>query len=149
MGRWRLKLFDDAEVDALWARAKPKANAPGTLPPTRRQPPPPPPSLWELLARALLRKQGKTPRFPLGPVFVADEAAHALARGGESLLTFLLPHLAGDWGTVDPDSVRLNDRALRQGDDRLLSQYPFGDDNLWVITEHDRSYTTLLYPHEY
>lgn len=142
-----MKLFDDAEVDALWARATPTANAPPL--PTRTQPPLTPPSLWELLARALLRKQDKTPRFPLGPVFVADEAAHALARGGESLLTFLLRHLAGDWGTVAPDSVRLNDRAVHSGDDRLFSQYPFGDDNLWVITEHDRSYTTLFYPHEY
>lgn len=146
-----MKLFDDAEVDALWARATPTANAPspGTLPPTRTRPGMVPPSLWELLARALLRQQGKTPLFPLGPVFVADEAAHDLARSGETLLRFLQPHLSGDWGTVAPDSVRLNDRALRQGDDRLFSQYPFDDDNLWVITEHDRSATTLLYPHEY
>lgn len=140
-----MKLFDDAEVAALWARATPTANAP----PTRTWPGRTPPSLWELLARALLRKQGKTPRFPLGSVFVADEAAHALARSGESLLTFLLPHLSGDWGTVDPDSVQMNNRALRQKNDRIFSQYPFGDDNLWLITEHDRSATTLLYPHEY
>lgn len=145
-----MKLFDDAEVDALWGRA----NAPPTvaLPPadgeepdTRRSPP----SLWELLARALLRRQGKTPLFALGGVYVADEAAHDLARSGESLLRFLQPHLSGDWGTVAPDSVRLNDRAVRQADDRLFSQYPFGDDTLWVITEYDRSATTLLYPHEY
>ena len=142
-----MKLFDDAEVNALWARAAPTANAPPL--PTRTQSPLTPPSLWELLARALLRKQGKTPLFPLGPVYVADEAAQALARSGESLLRFLQPHLAGDWGNVDPDSVRLNNRALRHADDRLLSQYPFGDDALWVITEHDRSATTLLYPHEY
>ncbi|MDP4280441.1 MAG: hypothetical protein QQM50_07865 [Dehalococcoides mccartyi] len=63
-------------------------------------------------------------------------------------------HVKGDWGDVDEDDKQSNDQALKQGT-RLLSAY--NDDRfpqngvatIWIITEADRSVTTILFPDEY
>ncbi|AMU85990.1 hypothetical protein [Dehalococcoides mccartyi] len=63
-------------------------------------------------------------------------------------------HVKGDWGDVDEDDKQTNDQALKQGT-RLLSVY--NDDRfpkngvatIWIITEGDRSVTTILFPDEY
>ena len=74
----------------------------------------------------------------------------------EALLTaqhvppeFLLRHKHGDWGNLCAEDQRENERSLRLGN-RLLSAYQTRqEDQLWVITEWDRSATTLLLPEEY
>ena len=63
-------------------------------------------------------------------------------------------HVKGDWGDVDTEDKETNDQALKQGT-RLLSAY--NDDRfpqngvatIWIITEADRSATTILFPDEY
>lgn len=69
----------------------------------------------------------------------------------------LARHIRGDWGVVDSEDRAHNDAALRNGD-RLLSAYPIdptkpahghGDNCVWLITEADRSVTTMLLPDEY
>ena len=63
-------------------------------------------------------------------------------------------HVKGDWGEVDDEDKQSNDQALKQGT-RLLSAY--NDDRfprngvatIWIITEADRSVTTILFPDEY
>lgn len=63
-------------------------------------------------------------------------------------------HVKGDWGDVDEEDKQSNDQALKQGT-RLLSSY--NDDRfpkngvatIWIITEADRSVTTILFPDEY
>ena len=63
-------------------------------------------------------------------------------------------HVKGDWGDVDDEDKQTNDLALKQGS-RLLSAY--NDDRfpqngvatIWIITEADRSATTILFPDEY
>jgi len=63
---------------------------------------------------------------------------------------FLFRHLAGDWGDIDDSDWRQNDAALTSGEDRLFSSYQVAPDlKVWVITEWDRSVTTLLLPSEY
>ncbi len=63
-------------------------------------------------------------------------------------------HLKGDWGEVDEEDKQTNDEALKQGD-RLLSAYNdtrfpgHGVSTIWIITEADRSVTTILFPDEY
>lgn len=57
-------------------------------------------------------------------------------------------HLAGDWGDVCAEDNHANELALREGS-RLLSAYRLGDVAIWIITEADRSATTLLLPSEY
>ncbi len=63
---------------------------------------------------------------------------------------YLRRHLHGDWGDLSGDDRRLNDAALASGEDRLFSAYNVMPDlKLWIITEWDRSVTTLLLPSEY
>lgn len=58
-------------------------------------------------------------------------------------------HLRGDWGDLDDEDKRTNEYGLRFGT-RLLSAYNLpGGKRLWIITEWDRSVTTLLLPDEY
>ena len=63
-------------------------------------------------------------------------------------------HVSGDWGACCPEDAALNDAALLEGS-RIFSVYdiPQGlfalSEQLWVITEADRSYTTVLFPSEY
>lgn len=60
-------------------------------------------------------------------------------------------HMSGDWGDLDPEDKILNDNAIGGGD-RILSAYDFADSpelKIWIITEWDRSVTTILFPHEY
>ncbi len=62
----------------------------------------------------------------------------------------LTRHLTGNWGNLMPGDKKLNDQALAAGDDRLLSSYEqAGQPKIWIITEGDRSATTILLPEEY
>ena len=57
-------------------------------------------------------------------------------------------HRQGDWGEVCEEDAALNDAAARQ-DCRVLSAYTVEDRKIWIITEWDRSVTTVLFPEEY
>lgn len=57
-------------------------------------------------------------------------------------------HLTGDWGELGEDDIEANKRALQCGE-RLLSSYMTSTGKVWVITEWDRSATTVLLPGEY
>lgn len=70
-------------------------------------------------------------------------------RGPVMVREFLHRHQCGDWGDVCPSDARANDRSVKENT-RILSAYHLPDDTkVWVITEWDRSYTTLLLPEEY
>lgn len=58
-------------------------------------------------------------------------------------------HAAGDWGDVCDEDKKLNDDAAAGGEARLLSAYTVDGEKVWVITEWDRSVTTVLFPSEY
>ena len=65
------------------------------------------------------------------------------------VLPFLHRHVAGDWGGVSVEDWKANDDALAAGE-RLFSAYVVGrDERIWIITEADRSSTTVLLPEEY
>ena len=88
-------------------------------------------------------------RVPLGQVVANPGALEALGQAGESPLVFLSRHAKGDWGIVDQEDAALNDDALAYGE-RILSAYKTSlGDKLWIITEADRSATTILLPNEY
>lgn len=63
-------------------------------------------------------------------------------------LTLLRRHATGDWGDVCADDAAVNEAALRNGS-RIFSVYQVGEDRVWVLTEADRSATTILLPSEY
>lgn len=87
------------------------------------------------------------PRFELGQVVSTPGALEAITR--EEILTALSRHSQGDWGEVGPDDWQENETSLREGF-RLLSAYRSKNgERFWVITEADRSVTTILLPSEY
>lgn len=89
------------------------------------------------------------PRFSLGQVVATPGALEALASSNQSPEEFLKRHLSGDWGDVCEDDRQANEDALLHGE-RLLSSYRTSKSvKLWIITEADRSATTLLLPEEY
>jgi hypothetical protein len=86
---------------------------------------------------------------PLGQIVSTPGALDALAKASQSGAELIDRHRSGDWGEVDSGDWALNDRALIDGD-RVLSAYRLKDDTrIWIITESDRSVTTLLLPEEY
>ena len=66
----------------------------------------------------------------------------------DTVKALLNRHSSGDWGDMDPEDCRANTMALKYGY-RLMSAYTIDDQKIWVITESDRSVTTLLLPDEY
>ncbi len=88
-------------------------------------------------------------KFDPGQIVATPGALAAFEASGEEPLAFLLRHVQGDWGDVDEHDIRENELSLRQGW-RLLSAYSLSTGvKVWVITEADRSVTTLLLPDEY
>lgn len=86
--------------------------------------------------------------FPLGVMVATPGALAALSAAGASPLSIVARHARGDWGLVCDDDAATNREALRTGA-RLLSAYDVGAARVWVITEADRSATTILLPEEY
>jgi hypothetical protein len=88
-------------------------------------------------------------RFPLGQTVATPGALEAFARTGETPLPFLAQHVDGNWGEVDEHDKAENDLSVEQGF-RILSAYRLTDNTtIWIITEADRSITTILLPEEY
>lgn len=90
-----------------------------------------------------------TPLFPPGRIVATPGALALLEETKKSPSEFLSRHLRGDWGELCQDDKTENELSLKHGF-RLLSSYPITDTaQLWIITEADRSVTTLLLPSEY
>jgi hypothetical protein len=88
-------------------------------------------------------------RFPLGQIVATLGALAALQEAGDNPASFLARHVTGDWGDLDEEDRRGNELSVVHGF-RLLSAYTLSTGTkLWIITEADRSATTLLLPSEY
>jgi hypothetical protein len=85
---------------------------------------------------------------PLGRIVATPGALNLLMEAGGHPFEYLARHATGDWGELCSFDRRQNEIALRDGY-RLLSSYPVGRERVWVITEADRSITTILLPEEY
>jgi hypothetical protein len=89
------------------------------------------------------------PLFPSGQVVVTPGALRALESAGASPADLLRRHLNGNWGVVNEDNRLANDLAIRRAS-RIFSAYCLKEGTkVWVITEVDRSATTVLLPDEY
>jgi hypothetical protein len=89
------------------------------------------------------------PRFPLGQVVATPAALDALLAAGQTPDEFIARHHAGDWGEVGDDDRQSNNESVDDGG-RLLSVYTLTTGvKLRVISEADRSATTLLLPEDY
>ena len=85
---------------------------------------------------------------PLGKVVATPGALKLLSEMGEDPFGYIARHAAGDWGDLCAFDRRQNEIALRDGL-RVFSSYPVGKERVWIITEADRSVTTMLLPEEY
>lgn len=86
-------------------------------------------------------------KVPLGRTVATPAALGAVSQ--PDIVAALRRHASGDWGEVDPDDRAANDDALRSGE-RLLSVYQSATGTtFWVLTEADRSATTVLLPDDY
>ena len=91
----------------------------------------------------------RRPRFPLGDIVATPGALDALREAQQEPLELLRRHQQGDWGNLDEEDKAENEFSLEH-DLRLLSAYTLPTQvKIWVITEWDRSVTTLLLPAEY
>ena len=89
-------------------------------------------------------------RFATGQIVMTSGVDALIEAGRLDPAPYLYRHLSGDWGDLNDSDRRLNDAALQSGEDRLFSSYQVAPDlKLWIITEWDRSVTTLLLPDEY
>ena len=86
-------------------------------------------------------------KFPLGRLVITLAALHALQP--EDVAASIRRHVTGDWGELDEHDRQENELSLREGF-RLLSAYSdSGGTRFWIITEADRSATTVLLPEDY
>jgi hypothetical protein len=89
----------------------------------------------------------ESPKFQLGNLVATPAALSALTH--DDIMTAISRHVKGDWGEVCDEDREENERSLREGY-RLLSVYHAANGTkFWLITEHDRSVTTILLPCDY
>jgi hypothetical protein len=87
--------------------------------------------------------------FELGRIVATPGAIEAMEENQTSPEQFLYRHRSGDWGDLSEEDRQENELSVREGF-RILSAYQLPDgQKLWVITEADRSATTILRPEEY
>lgn len=92
----------------------------------------------------------RPPLFELGRTVATPGALDLFDRLGINANDVLVRHVTGDWGDVCDQDAESNRNAVEHGE-RILSVYKLGPkkETLWLITEHDRSVTTVLLPEEY
>jgi hypothetical protein len=87
------------------------------------------------------------PKFSLGQTVATPNALAKIPN--EEILNALSRHIRGDWGILDAEDLQSNERALQFGG-RLFSSYLSTQNvKFWIITECDRSVTTVLLPEDY
>lgn len=85
--------------------------------------------------------------FPMGRLLATPAAIAAI--NGDELVSALDRHLSGDWGDVCAEDRSQNNRALKNGARLLSVYYTAAKVKFWIITEADRSATTVLLPSDY
>jgi len=89
------------------------------------------------------------PRFKLGRILATPTALSVVANANVSVINLLIRHACGDWGDLSESDREQNELAVEAGS-RILSSYVLADgQTVWLITEWDRSVTTLLLPGDY
>ena len=87
--------------------------------------------------------------FPLGQIVATPGALRALQKAEQAHDVFLDRHVDGDWGEVPEADKQENEFSVEHGF-RILSAYTTSaGDRIWILTEADRSATTIMLPSEY
>ena len=86
--------------------------------------------------------------FKTGALVATPAALKLLQEHNIAPIQLLSRHIGGDWGDLDEDDVKANVNAI-QHNMRILSSYKVAQEKVWIITESDRSATTILLPEDY
>jgi hypothetical protein len=86
--------------------------------------------------------------FPLGQIVATNGVHQHLVANGIDPTPYIQQHHCGLWGDVPPEDAQENDFSVLN-DFRVLSSFNISGQRVWIITEADRSSTTLLFPSEY
>ncbi|AMP12014.1 putative type I restriction-modification system [Collimonas arenae] len=89
------------------------------------------------------------PLFSLGQVVATRGALNAMIELGVSPDELIHRHITGDWGDLGAEDQQQNLLAIRSGMRIFCSYKISASTKIWIITEADRSSTTLLLPDEY
>jgi hypothetical protein len=103
----------------------------------------------ECVPRTAIERLGRESglSLPLGRIAVTPGAKAALTK--DQIDELIGRHASADPGDLDEHDLAMNLLAVANGGDRVLSSYAVGETKLFVITEHDRSLTTVLLRREY
>jgi len=109
--------------------------------------------LSKIAGRVATRVLRMAARLDLGRV-VTTRGVHEAMREDREFARLvdksLRRHANGDWGDTKGSDRRMNDQAFKNGNDRIFSVYEGGPEGkIWIITEWDRSVTTVMFPSEY
>ena len=89
------------------------------------------------------------PLFSLGQIVGTPGALDAMENAEQNPFELLARHVQGDWGDLDDEDKKENELSVNEGF-RILSAYKLESGvKVWVVTEWDRSVTTILLPEEY
>lgn len=95
------------------------------------------------------------PEFELGSFVVTqtiDERMKRDAAFRDFVYTSIKRYSRKDWGEMSKEDLAKNDEAVLSGDERIFASYKrpgAEDEKIWIITEWDRSVTTVLFPEDY
>lgn len=90
-------------------------------------------------------------KFELGKIFITKEVAEMIKNDPLQAIFIqnsLYRHASGDWGILTEEDKEENENALKN-EERIISSYQSNQKKIWIITEADRSITTILFPEEY
>lgn len=91
-------------------------------------------------------------RFETGNFYITAGVQHALKTTpglSAEIQAHAASYCAGEWGDLGEHDKFLNDQAIETGADRILAKYNTSAGDVYIITEIDRSATTILFTHEY
>ena len=91
-------------------------------------------------------------RFELGRTVMTRAVADVTADNeqfAKDVTAALDKYISCDWGTSGEEDWQFNNNAVESGEDRILAAYETCEGKIWIITECDRSYTTILFPSDY
>ncbi len=90
-------------------------------------------------------------KFNIGNVYMSRGIADTISRNekfSKEVLDCFNKYIMGCWGNLVEEDIKANDMAIKNGD-RILEAYNISQGKIYIITEADRSSTTILFANEY
>ena len=91
-------------------------------------------------------------KFKIGQVVISRGVNDKISKSivfSEFILLSIAKYRNCDWGNLGKEDWKMNDEAVKNGDDRILARYNNEEGDIYIITEWDRSVTTILFSSEY